>query len=102
MMGHLMNGDMRAEGTRCRPGDSARVVCSSNEALIGRTVEVERRHFDGRWECVLVGGAVMGVADDGDGLILTRDWLFPDSFLEPRPLSAEALLTAFTESPLAR
>lgn len=83
---------------RCRPGDVARVVRSPNEALVGRIVEVVQLHCDGRWECELAGPPVMGLADDGDGLILTRDWLFPDSCLEPRPGSQQAALSALAES----
>ncbi|KWZ43430.1 hypothetical protein WS72_11535 [Burkholderia savannae] len=83
---------------RCRPGDLARVINSPNAALVGRTVEVVQLHCDGRWECVLEGGAVIGLADDGLGLLLTRDWLFPDSLLEPRRVRGPATLTAFAES----
>ncbi|RQT38366.1 hypothetical protein DF036_06795 [Burkholderia contaminans] len=83
---------------RCRPGDMARIVRSSNRALIGRTVEVARLHRDGRWECVLVGDAVMGLADDGLGLLLTRDWLFPDGCLEPKCVGRKNYLAAFTKS----
>ncbi|AXK61509.1 hypothetical protein CN645_30385 [Burkholderia sp. IDO3] len=83
---------------RCRPGDTARVVDSSNDALIGRTVEVAQLHFDGRWECVLEGGAVIGLADDGMGLLLTRDWLFPDCCLEPKHVRHREPLSALAES----
>lgn len=83
---------------RCRPGDMARVVQSSNGALVGRIVEVGRLHGDGRWECVLVGDAVMGMADDGLGLLLTRDWLFPDGCLEPRASRGKNYLAAFPKS----
>lgn len=83
---------------RCRPGDVARVVRSPNEALVGRTVEVVQLHCDGRWECELAGPPVMGLADDGEGLILTRDWLFPDCCLKPRPGNAQAILPALAES----
>lgn len=83
---------------RCRPGDVARVVRSSNDALVGRTVEVARLHFDGRWECILEGSPVIGAADDGEGLLLTRDWLFPDCFLEPKHVVAREELASFAES----
>lgn len=86
---------------RCRPGDVARVVRSPNEALVGRIVEVMQMHFDGRWECELAGPPVMGLADDGDGLILTRDWLFPDYCLEPRPGDKRNALPALAESLIA-
>ncbi len=83
---------------RCRPGDVARVVSSPNEALVGRLVEVVQIHFDGRWECELAGPPVMGLADDGGGLILTSDWLFPDCCLEPRPGYKHTASPAFAES----
>lgn len=83
---------------RCRPGDVARVVWSPNEALVGRFVEVVQIHFDGRWECELAGPPVMGLADDGDGLILTCDWLFPDCCLEPQPGYKHTALPALAES----
>lgn len=85
-------------GLRCKPGDEAKVIFSPNDALVGRTVEVVQLHYDGRWECVLDGGAVIGVADDGLGLLLTRDWLFPDSFLEPKRVTNETPLAALAES----
>ncbi len=69
---------------RCKPGDRAKVIHTSNEALLGRIVKIECQHGDGRWECVLLGHAVIGLADDGRGLLLTRDWLFPDFCLEPK------------------
>lgn len=83
---------------RCKPGDVARVVRSPNEALVGRFVEVVQVHVDGRWECELAGPPVIGLADDGDGLILTRDWLFPDCCLEPRPGYKQTVLPALAES----
>lgn len=83
---------------RCKPGDTARIVRSSNRALVGRTVEVGRLHGDGRWECVLVGDAVLGMADDGLGLLLTRDWLFPDGWLEPKSGGQKNWLAAFSKS----
>ena len=88
-----------AKGTelRCKAGDTARVVRSSNEALIDRIVTVMQLHEDGRWECELVGRPVLGCADDGEGLILTRDWLFPDTCLEPRLISRVAISSAFSE-----
>lgn len=83
---------------RCRPGDVATVVRSPNGALIGRTVEVAQLHGDGRWECVLVGDAVIGIADDGLGLLLTRDWLFPDGCLEPNNVRQKTHLAALAKS----
>ncbi|WP_186200630.1 hypothetical protein [Burkholderia gladioli] len=83
---------------RCKPGDKARVIHSSNDALLGRIVKVERMHGDGRWECVLSGDAVIGLADDGAGLLLTRDWLFPDFCLEPRLIPHCDISQSFPES----
>ncbi|MCW3581582.1 hypothetical protein [Burkholderia cenocepacia] len=89
----------KAKGTelRCKAGDLARVVHSPNEALFNRIVSVVQLHEDGRWECELVGAPVLGLADDGEGLILTRDWLFPDSYLQPRVSTRVAASTAFAE-----
>lgn len=82
-------------GLRCRPGDLARVVYSTNPALVRRIVQTIALYEDGRWECVLVGDAVFGVAEDGGPPLVTRDWLFPDWCLEPqsnRPLSRSSPL----------
>lgn len=40
----------------------------------------------------------MGLADDGLGLLLTRDWLFPDGCLEPKCVGRKNYLAAFTKS----
>lgn len=93
-----MDRGTSANRLRCKPGDTAKVIFSPNEALVGRTVEVVQLHCDGRWECVLVGEAVIGLADDGLGLLLTRDWLFQDSFLEPKRIKYEMPLAALTEA----
>ncbi|QCP50187.1 hypothetical protein FAZ95_13955 [Trinickia violacea] len=97
-----MKGSVKTTGRRCAPGQQARIVYSSNEALKGRVVRVERLHCDGRWECVLVGDPVLGLADDGIGLVLTRDWLFPDSYLEPLVDVQPDGLAALAETPLPR
>ncbi|MCA8430068.1 hypothetical protein [Burkholderia seminalis] len=83
---------------KCKPGDLARVVHSRNQALIGRVVRVDYPHGDGRWECELVGDPVVGLADDGEGLLLTRDWLFSDASLEPRVTDHPEILITFTEA----
>ncbi|AIO24462.1 hypothetical protein CEQ23_22130 [Burkholderia cepacia] len=82
---------------RCRAGDTARVVHSSNASLIDRIVTVVQMHEDGRWECELIGRSVLGCADDGEGLILTRDWLFSDAYLEPRLDARDATSVPFAE-----
>ncbi|KVP40868.1 hypothetical protein WJ89_18630 [Burkholderia ubonensis] len=89
----------KAKGTelRCKAGDIARVVHSTNMALVDRIVAVVQLYEDGRWECELVGAPVLGLADDGEGLILTRDWLFPDSCLQPRVDTRVAASGAFAE-----
>lgn len=94
----IAEGVARARGLRCRAGNEAKVIDSPNEALVGRTVDVVRLHHDGRWECVLQGDAVYGLADDGLGMLLTRDWLFPDKLLEPRRVETETALSTLTES----
>ncbi|RRA01945.1 hypothetical protein DF054_22720 [Burkholderia cepacia] len=93
-----MNREARACRVKCKPGDLARVVRSRNRALLGRIVRVDQPHGDGRWECELVGDPVLGAADDGKGLILTRDWLFSDASLEPRRSLRRARSIAFAEA----
>ncbi|AOK61973.1 hypothetical protein WM29_22850 [Burkholderia ubonensis] len=93
-----MDRETNAGELRCKPGDVARVVRSANSALVGRIVTVAQLYGDGRWECILVGDPVLGMADDGTGLVLTRDWLFPDPCLEPRLAERPAASTAFSES----
>ncbi|MEK6290066.1 MAG: hypothetical protein V4793_01545 [Paraburkholderia tropica] len=83
---------------RCKPGDWAKIIHTSNEALLGRIVKIERLYSDGRWECVLLGDAVIGLADDGEGLLLTRDWLFPDFCLEPKTVHTHPLSNSLPES----
>jgi hypothetical protein len=93
-----MNREAMGNELRCKAGDLARVVRSSNRALMNRIVKIARLHGDGRWECVLIGDAVLGLADDGDGLVLTRDWLFPDACLEPRFVGRKSTSAAFAEA----
>lgn len=83
---------------KCKPGDLARVIRSRNRALVGRVVRVDRPHGDGCWECELVGDPVLGLADDGEGLLLTRDWLFSDPSLEPRVVIRSETSIAFAEA----
>lgn len=69
---------------RCRPGDLARVVHSTNPALIDQIVIVERwRQDHGRWAVCLLGGAVLGVTLSGREPIVTSRYGFRDSSLEP-------------------
>lgn len=84
MDGSTRNDANARLGLRCRPGNLARVIYSTNPALVRRIVQTTALHEDGRWECILIGDAVFGVADDGGSPLLTRDWLFPDSCLEPQ------------------
>lgn len=69
---------------RCRPGDLARVVHSTNPALIDQIVVVERwRQDHGRWAVCLLGGAVLGVTLSGREPVVTSRYGFRDSSLEP-------------------
>ncbi|RQZ76717.1 hypothetical protein DF052_00250 [Burkholderia glumae] len=94
----MQSNNEQQQVLRCKPGDRAKIIHSSNEALLGRVVRIECLHNDGRWECVLLGDAVIGLADDGGGLLLTRDWLFPDFCLEPKTIGITVPSESLSES----
>ncbi|RRA01126.1 hypothetical protein [Burkholderia cepacia] len=68
---------------RCRPGDLARVVRSSNPALVRRIVIVERLHDGECWETTVLGDPVFGVTTCDKRPIVTNDYVFRDSSLLP-------------------
>lgn len=76
--------EMHKTDLQCKARQLAKVVCSLNPSLVGRLVRISGLHVDGRWECELIGEPVVGLADDGDGFVFTRDWLFCDACLEPQ------------------
>lgn len=73
-----------ASGLRCRPGDLARIVTSTNPALIGVIVEIEGLRLDGRWD-VLLEKPAFGFTYRGKRPVATREFAFWDASLEPLP-----------------
>ncbi|ABY40509.1 hypothetical protein 2.17 [Burkholderia phage Bups phi1] len=72
---------------RCRPGDLARVVASSNPALIGTIVTIQRMRSDYRWD-VLLETPAFGITERAKRPVVTREFSFWDASLEPLPQSA--------------
>lgn len=69
---------------RCRPGDLARVVASTNPALIGTIVTIQRLRSDGRWD-VLLENEAFGFTARAKRPVITREFSFWDASLEPLP-----------------
>lgn len=67
---------------RCRAGDIARVVASTNPALVGGVVLVERLRVDGRWDVTLERPA-FGLTARGRRPVVTQEFTFKDASLEP-------------------
>lgn len=67
---------------RCRAGDIARVVASTNPALVGGVVLVERLRTDGRWDVTLERPA-FGLTARGRRPVVTQEFTFKDASLEP-------------------
>ena len=69
---------------RCRAGDLAIVTHSCNPAMLGRIVVVRSYRCDaGRWKVEAMGAPVLGTGFESGSPVLTRDWLFRDSSLQP-------------------
>ncbi|WP_157378074.1 hypothetical protein [Burkholderia ubonensis] len=67
---------------RCRPGDLAKVKASTNSALVGAVVLIERLRADGRWDVVLDRPA-FGLTAQGRRPVVTWEFTFKDESLEP-------------------
>lgn len=67
---------------RCRAGDLARVVMSTNPALVGVVVLIERLRSDGRWDVVLDRPA-FGLMARSKRPVVTQEFTFRDESLEP-------------------
>lgn len=67
---------------RCRAGDLARVVISTNPALVGVVVLIERLRSDGRWDVVLARPA-FGLMARSRRPVVTQEFTFRDESLEP-------------------
>ncbi|UVS93464.1 hypothetical protein [Burkholderia glumae] len=77
-------GKSRPAQLRCRPGDLARVVCSRNPALSGRTVIVENFCDEhGRWFVVLLGEPAFGFSINDGRPMISNDAYFRDTSLVP-------------------
>ncbi|HDR8928305.1 TPA: hypothetical protein QDB26_005331 [Burkholderia vietnamiensis] len=70
---------------RCRPGDLARVIYSSNPALVGRIVLVECWHDEtnDRWETTVFGAPTLGLTLHTKRPIITTKYVFRDTSLLP-------------------
>lgn len=71
---------------RCRAGDIARIVASTNPALVGGVVLVERLRADGRWDVTLERPA-FGLTARGRRPVVTQEFAFNDVSLEPIALA---------------
>jgi hypothetical protein len=68
---------------RCKPGDLARVVRSTNPALIGRTVFVESQHDSERWAVTLLGAPAFGLTFGERLPVIGHKTAFRDASLVP-------------------
>lgn len=68
---------------RCRPGDLARVVYSTNPALLGRTVIVEEWGEHDRWNVTLLGAPAFGLGLRTGRPVVSNKTAFRDSSLVP-------------------
>ncbi|MCM2546216.1 hypothetical protein ACVCII_03920 [Burkholderia glumae] len=76
-------GKSRPAQLRCRPGDLARVVYSTNPTLLGRTVIVEEWGEHDRWNVTLLGAPAFGLSFRTRRPIVTNKTAFRDSSLVP-------------------
>ncbi len=79
-MGRVDDG---SQGLRCKAGDLARVVYSTNPLLIGRVVLVEGWGERDRWNVTLLGAPAFGL-EVGTGLpMVGNKTAFRDASLRP-------------------
>lgn len=77
-------GNTRPQNLRCQPGDLAIVIHSINPILIGHIVVVGVHRTDSAmWEVLDMGGEAFGIEADTGCPIVTNNWLFHDSALQP-------------------
>lgn len=79
-----MKGAAKTTKLRCKPGDLARVVASTNPALVGAIVLIERLRSDGRWDVALDRPA-FGFTSREKRPVVTCAFTFRDASLEPIP-----------------
>ncbi|POR54543.1 hypothetical protein B0G62_102151 [Paraburkholderia eburnea] len=72
-----------ASGLRCRPGDIAQVIYSSNALLIGRFVLVEGWGAHDRWNVTLLGAPAFGREFGTGRPVIGRKTAFRDTSLRP-------------------
>lgn len=68
---------------RCRAGDLARITCSTNSTLINRICIVEYQSNTDRWAVTLLGEPAFGLTRRDRRPVVTHDFSFRDSSLEP-------------------
>ncbi|MDN7754074.1 hypothetical protein [Burkholderia gladioli] len=68
---------------RCKPGDLARVVYSTNPTLLGRTVIVEKWGEHDRWNVTLLGAPAFGLGLRTGRPLVSNKTAFRDSSLVP-------------------
>jgi len=90
-----MEDNQPTQGLRCRPGDLARVIYSTNALLIGRVVFVEGWGANGRWNVTLLGDPAFGIQRRTGRPIISNKTTFRDSSLQPlnspRPWDADSI-----------
>lgn len=70
-------------GRRCRPGDLAQVIYSTNPLLVGRLVLVERWGEQDRWDVTLLGESGFGLEFDTGRPLIGHKTAFRDASLRP-------------------
>lgn len=73
----------RQNAPRCKPGDLAWVVHSTNALLIGRLVVVEKWGQNDRWDVTLIGSPSFGLEFGTGRPIIGHKTAFRDSSLLP-------------------
>jgi hypothetical protein len=74
---------VKAGGLRCKPGDLARVIYSTNPLLVGRMVLVEKWGQYDRWDVTLLGEPAFGLEFGTGRPIAGRKTAFRDTSLLP-------------------
>ena len=78
-----MSEELGSNGLRCRPGDLAKIVFSTDPLLLGRIVLVEAWGRHGRWDVTLMGEPTFGLEFGTLRPLITNKTSFRDSSLQP-------------------
>lgn len=70
-------------GLRCKPGDIARIVYSTNPLLVGRLVLVEEWGTHARWNVTLLGAPAFGREFRAGRPLIGYKTAFRDTSLRP-------------------